>query len=60
MPFFIASKMKGYILTGVTENSTKKYRLYKACKYFSYCGTVKDPDTSNIFIYNIQKMLKYQ
>lgn len=22
---------------------TKKYRLYAACKYFSYCGTVKDP-----------------
>ena len=43
-----------------TRYLTKKYRLYAACRHFSYFGTVKDPDTSNIFIYNIQKMLKYQ
>ena len=30
-----------------TKYLTKKYRLYAACRHFSYLGTVKDPITNN-------------
>ena len=37
---------------------TKKYRLYAACRYFSYFGTVKDPYSNLYGIHNNAELLK--